>query len=422
MAQITRNDDRIGIPGFRGNLGHEAHLDARSLIIETGLGDFGRTNALDFGPYRLATIRPLVDRSGVSVENLGGQERFEGLAVARGKGLDDHCISAASALNEGVRVKARVSRCDRFQACGGRSFKGGAQSRRAACIAGLCHFLRRRRSLHVTFPSPQDRIKAVSEEDRDHTAEKCPDIHTARYTFAALTSPGATRQSLVPSPDIGPICPVVSLFAVVLPACRWTVAMLTGALSLTRPPTASRLQTHPGSSMTDAPNMPADDAAAQQPQLRVLAQYVKDLSFENPGAPDTLRPGQATPAIDLGIDVQARAVGEDTYEVVLTVNAKASREETVVFIAELAYAGLFQLANVQDAEREPFLLIECPRLIFPFARRVLGDTTRDGNFPPLMLDPVDFAGLYRAQLAKRAAAVPGSEGNSNGNGDPAAAN
>ena len=104
----------------------------------------------------------------------------------------------------------------------------------------------------------------------------------------------------------------------------------------------------------------------------------------------------------------------------LTINAKASRDETVIFIAELAYGGLFQMANVGTVEREPFLLIECPRLLFPFARRVLGDVTRDGNFPPLMLDPVDFAGLYRAQLAKRAAAAPGSE--SNGNGDPAAAN
>jgi preprotein translocase subunit SecB len=172
--------------------------------------------------------------------------------------------------------------------------------------------------------------------------------------------------------------------------------------------------------MTDAPTTPAAPAADQQPQLRVLAQYVKDLSFENPGAPDTLRPGQPTPAIDLGIDVQARGVGEDTFEVVLTVNAKASRDETVVFIAELSYAGLFQLANVGEMDREPFLLIECPRLIFPFARRVLADATRDGNFPPLMLDPVDFAGLYRAQIAKRAAAALGSE--SNGNGDPAAAN
>ena len=179
--------------------------------------------------------------------------------------------------------------------------------------------------------------------------------------------------------------------------------------------------------MTDAPSTPEntpDAEAAQQPGLRVLAQYVKDLSFENPGAPDSLRPGQPSPAIDLGIDVQARTAGEDMYEVVISINAQATRGEgdqkSVVFITELAFAGLFQLSNISDAEREPFLLIECPRLIFPFARRILADTTRDGNFPPLMLDPVDFAGLYRSQMAKRAAAVPGTDGN--GNGAPSAAN
>ncbi|MED5548107.1 MAG: protein-export chaperone SecB [Pseudomonadota bacterium] len=177
--------------------------------------------------------------------------------------------------------------------------------------------------------------------------------------------------------------------------------------------------------MTDAPSTPTDNQTPAQPQLRVLAQYVKDLSFENPGAPDTLRPGQPAPGIDLSIDVRARSAGDDTFEVLLVINARASRkteagEDSVVFIAELSYGGLFQLANIPDTEREPFLLIECPRMIFPYARRILADTTRDGNFPPLMLDPVDFASLYRQQLAKRAAAVPGAD--TNGNGDPAASN
>lgn len=173
--------------------------------------------------------------------------------------------------------------------------------------------------------------------------------------------------------------------------------------------------------MTDAPATPAENTPPQAPQLRILAQYVKDLSFENPGAPDSMRTGQKAPAIDLSIDVQARSLSADTYEIVLNIAAKAAREdETVVFIAEMSYGGVFQMANVADADREPFLLIECPRLIFPYARRVLADATRDGGFPPLMLDPVDFAGLYRQQVSKRAAAVPGSD--TNGNGDPAAAN
>ena len=168
--------------------------------------------------------------------------------------------------------------------------------------------------------------------------------------------------------------------------------------------------------MTDAPTTPPNDQGSGQqpamPSLRILAQYVKDLSFENPGAPDTLRGGGQAPNIDLMIDVRARSVQENTFEVTLHIEAKAQRnEDEVVFLAELAYAGLFQLDNVSEQDREPFLLIECPRLIFPFARRILADTSRDGGFPPLMVDPVDFAGLYRQQLAKRqqAAQTPSSD-------------
>ena len=172
--------------------------------------------------------------------------------------------------------------------------------------------------------------------------------------------------------------------------------------------------------MTDTPSTPAENTPPLPPQLRILAQYVKDLSFENPGAPESLRNAQA-PGIDLSIDVQARTVGDGAFEVVLNITANAAREDgDVVFITELAYCGLFQLANVADSDREPFLLIECPRLLFPFARRVLADATRDGGFPPLMLDPVDFAGLYRQQMIKRAAAVPGAD--TNGNGAPEAGN
>lgn len=156
------------------------------------------------------------------------------------------------------------------------------------------------------------------------------------------------------------------------------------------------------------------------PSLRILTQFIKDLSFENPSYTDSAR-STKPPNIDLGIDVQARTISQDTYEVTLNFSARAVNEsEDVVFIAELAYSGLFQMANITEADREPFLLIECPRMIFPFARRVLADITRDGGFPPLMLDPVDFANLYRAQMAKRAAAAQGAE--TNGNGEPSAAN
>ena len=171
--------------------------------------------------------------------------------------------------------------------------------------------------------------------------------------------------------------------------------------------------------MTDAPATPQGGDQPMPPAIRVAGQYVKDLSFENPGAPESLR-GAGQPNIDLSVDVQARDMGNDMFEVELIIGARAQRESNPVFIVELTYAGLFQIQNVDPQAREAFLLIECPRLIFPFARRVLSDTTRDGNFPPLMLDPVDFAGLYRQQLAQRAAATGGAE--PNGNADPAAAN
>lgn len=162
--------------------------------------------------------------------------------------------------------------------------------------------------------------------------------------------------------------------------------------------------------MTDAPASPDPQAAQQAPQLRVLGQYTKDLSFENPNAPKSLRGSSAQPKIDLAIDVNARSVEEDTFEVELSLSAKAERDGEALFIAELSYAGLFQIRNVDERAREPFLLIECPRLIFPFARRVLADATRDGGFPPLMLEPVDFAALYRQQLARQGAADGGDNG------------
>lgn len=150
--------------------------------------------------------------------------------------------------------------------------------------------------------------------------------------------------------------------------------------------------------MTDTPQ---DLAPMNGPVIRVLAQYARDVSFENPGAPESLRAGLATPAIDLGIDVNARAAADDGFEVELKLSAKASREDETVFIAELVYAGLFQLEDVPGEQIEPILLIDCPRLLFPFARRLLAELIREGGFPPLLVDPVDFGNLYANQLAAR---------------------
>ena len=160
--------------------------------------------------------------------------------------------------------------------------------------------------------------------------------------------------------------------------------------------------------MTDTsnPTPPQDpsqpDAAngqpAQGPALRVLGQYVKDLSFENPGNLQV----STQPNIDLGIDVGAtpHVKGDGMYEVSLKLNASAKADDKVLFITELDYAGLFKLDNISQADIEPMLLIECPRLLFPFARRIIAEITREGGFPPLLIDPVDFVGLYRSQKAR----------------------
>jgi preprotein translocase subunit SecB len=151
----------------------------------------------------------------------------------------------------------------------------------------------------------------------------------------------------------------------------------------------------------DSPAPPSPGAAQDAaPQIRVLAQYIKDLSFENPDPLSALRAGQPAPAIDLGIDVQARRAPNDAYEVDLNINVRAQREKTVAFLCELKYAGLFQFVNVPADAVEPFLLVEAPRMLFPFARRIVAEATRDGGFPPLYIDPIDFLGLYQKQKAQ----------------------
>lgn len=170
----------------------------------------------------------------------------------------------------------------------------------------------------------------------------------------------------------------------------------------------------------DAPQTPPAPApdAETAPQIRVLAQYVKDVSFENPGAPEALRAGNQAPNIDLTIDVRAKRMEDGPYEVVVHVEARAERENTVSFIVDLKYAGLFHFVNIPEQNLEPVLLVECPRMLFPFVRRIASDLTRDGGFPPLYIDPIDFMALYRQQIAKRGAAAAGSPGAAGANGGP----
>lgn len=131
------------------------------------------------------------------------------------------------------------------------------------------------------------------------------------------------------------------------------------------------------------------------PQLRVLTQYIKDLSFENPNAPRTVGPLPEQPQIAVRVDVSAQRLGETEFEVTISLNAEAKIQDELMFLIELDYCGLFRLVNIPEDQFEPVLLIECPRMLFPFARRIIADATRDGGFPPLLIDPVDFVGLYQ---------------------------
>lgn len=163
--------------------------------------------------------------------------------------------------------------------------------------------------------------------------------------------------------------------------------------------------------MTD---IPAGEGAPQAggPGIRILAQFIRDLSFENPRAPDSLRPG-GQPQIDMQVEMNARGRPDGLFEVDLKLGASAAREDQVNFQVELLYGGLFELSGIPDDQLEPVLLIECPRFLFPFARRIIADLTSEGGFPPFLIEPIDFAGVYAAQ---RAQAEEGGEGSANGSG------
>lgn len=145
----------------------------------------------------------------------------------------------------------------------------------------------------------------------------------------------------------------------------------------------------------------AKQQQANQPMLNVLAQYIKDLSFENPNAPNSLRPRDKSPEINIDVNVNTRSMSDDSYEVELHMEAKATADSDVVFNAELKYSGIFRLQGIPEQSLQPALLIECPRILFPFARQIIADSTRNGGFPPLLIDPIDFARLYQARLARQ---------------------
>ena len=141
-----------------------------------------------------------------------------------------------------------------------------------------------------------------------------------------------------------------------------------------------------------------------QPSMRILGQYLKDLSFENPNAPQALAPQQSQPDINIAVNVNARNLAPTDFEVELHLDAKATSEGKVIFASELLFAGVFRMENFPANMLHAAVLIECPRMLFPFARQILADATRNGGFPPLMLDPIDFAGMYQKRMQQQSAA------------------
>jgi preprotein translocase subunit SecB len=151
---------------------------------------------------------------------------------------------------------------------------------------------------------------------------------------------------------------------------------------------------------------PSPGAQQSQAQLTVLGQYIKDFSFENPNAPRSLTPSQTQPAINIQINVGAQQLAQTDFEVSLNLEGKAESAGTVLFAFDLTFAGVFRVQNVPAETLQPLVMIECPRLLFPFAREIVATSVRNGGFPPLLLDPVDFVALYQQRAAQMQSPQP----------------
>ena len=154
---------------------------------------------------------------------------------------------------------------------------------------------------------------------------------------------------------------------------------------------------------------PLANGADTTPAAGMISQYIKDLSFENPNAP-AIYQSQTAPEIDVQFNIATNQVADDVHEAMLKIEVRAEAGGTVAFIVDLTYAGLFGFRNIPADQIAPFMLAEAPRLLFPFARRVLADAVRDGGFPPLLLEPIDFAQLYVQQAEARAQGAAGTAG------------
>ena len=163
-----------------------------------------------------------------------------------------------------------------------------------------------------------------------------------------------------------------------------------------------------GPMANELPNGNGAGAEDTAPSLNALIQYTKDFSFENPKAPRALgqQDAQQGPQMSLQVNVSTTILGENDYETVLRLEGKAEVQGETLFAFDLSYGGVFRLINIPQEQTHPVVMIECPRLLFPFARQIIADSVRNGGFPPLYIDPIDFAALYAQRLAQAQAEVP----------------
>ena len=164
--------------------------------------------------------------------------------------------------------------------------------------------------------------------------------------------------------------------------------------------------------MAETPAGNGAQAESTAPSLNALAQYAKDFSFENPNAPRSLSPQQQQPQIGIQVNVNAKQMADTDFEVDLTLEGDAKTADDVLFKFELTYSGVFRIRNVPQDQLHPVVMIECPRLLFPFARQMVAEAVRNWGFPPLYIDPIDFVGLYR-QKAAEAQGQGGAPANAN---------
>ncbi len=144
------------------------------------------------------------------------------------------------------------------------------------------------------------------------------------------------------------------------------------------------------------------------PSLNALAQYMKDFSFENPNAPRSLAPQQKQPQIGIQVNVNAKQIADNDFEVELKLEGNAKTDSDVLFAFDLTFCGVFRVRNIPQDQVHPVVMIECPRLLFPFARQIVADAVRNGGFPPLYIDPIDFVALYRQRAAAESPNAPGA--------------